>query len=106
MVAETAHLLSNLKASLSKHYGARLRGLFLFGSYARGDADSESDLDILVVLDDYATCGVEIDATSNVLSDLSLEYGVSVSGVFLREKDWRSGDSSFLGNIRDEAVPV
>jgi predicted nucleotidyltransferase len=40
-----------LKARLSATLGARLRELRLFGSYARGDAGAESDVDVLVLVD-------------------------------------------------------
>ena len=34
------------------NYGARLKGLYLFGSRARGDHHEESDADVAVVLED------------------------------------------------------
>jgi UTP:GlnB (protein PII) uridylyltransferase len=51
MPPQTQNLLIDLKEQLSQLYGAHLDGLYLFGSYARGEQDSESDVDILVVLD-------------------------------------------------------
>lgn len=51
MNAVVRGVLSELKAGLRASYGESLKGVYLYGSYARGEADSESDVDVLVVLD-------------------------------------------------------
>lgn len=97
-------LMAELKEGLQALYGQRLRGVYLFGSYARGEADEESDVDVLVVLDDYESYGAEVERTGMLGAELSLRYGVSVSKVFLRESEWRDGDTPFLANVRQEAI--
>jgi predicted nucleotidyltransferase len=99
-------ILNELKAGLQLTYGEKLKGVFLFGSYARGDADSESDCDILVVLDAFDRYALEVDRTAVLAADVSLEHGVTLSLVFMREREWLHGDTSFLSNVRDEAVPA
>ena len=97
-------LLSELKAGLAILYGNRLKGVYLFGSYARGDHDQESDLDILIILDDIVEFGTEIRRTGELASNLSLKYGISISRKFISEDRWLQGDSVLLRNVRAEAV--
>lgn len=96
-------LLQELKTGIQGLYGNRLKGLYLYGSYARGEQDPGSDLDLLIVLDDYKRYGEEVEKTGQLSSDLSLKYGVTVSSVFTRESEWLHGESPFLRNVRPEA---
>ncbi|MBI4313908.1 MAG: nucleotidyltransferase domain-containing protein [Candidatus Omnitrophica bacterium] len=97
-------LMAELKAGLRSIYGDRLRGVYLYGSYARGEADAESDMDVLVVLSGYDHYWDEIQRTSHLSASLSLKYSVSISKVYLRERDWLERESSFLSNVREEAI--
>src|SRR5437870_675450 len=71
-------LLTEYKSGLKALYRDRLRGLYLYGSYARGKEESDSDLDLLIVLDVLSSYGAEINRTSELTSEMSLKYGISV----------------------------
>ena len=101
---QLSQLLSQLKAKLQQHYGDRLRGVYLFGSYSRHEADPESDVDVLIVLDDFSQNGAEVNATAQIVGDLSLEHTVSINIVFVRQAEWQKNDTPFLKNVREEAV--
>ncbi|MGQ0665339.1 MAG: nucleotidyltransferase domain-containing protein [Pseudomonadota bacterium] len=97
-------LLDEVKAGLANIYGSRLKGVYLYGSFARGEHDPESDFDVLVILDDFERYGSEVDRTSGLASALSLDHDLSISMVFLRPRDWTQGETPFLTNVRREAV--
>ena len=65
-------LLAAIKARLNEVYGARLKGLVLFGSFARGRARPDSDIDILALLDGPLDYGHELRAIVDALYDLQL----------------------------------
>lgn len=97
-------LLDELKSSLSTLYSSRLCGVYLFGSYARGEQDAESDLDILIILSNFKHYSTEIERTGELVSTLSLKYGVSISRKFITEDQWTSAGSGLLRSLRAEAV--
>jgi predicted nucleotidyltransferase len=44
--------VSRFRAALGARFGGRLRDVVLYGSHARGSANEDSDVDVLVVVDD------------------------------------------------------
>ncbi|MGL5062470.1 MAG: nucleotidyltransferase domain-containing protein [Microcoleus sp.] len=97
-------ILTYLKQDLNKLYGDRLRHLTLFGSQARGDAQPESDIDVLVVLKSPVNPGEEIKRTGKTIADLSLQYDTVISCIFLDEIDYQTRNGSLLRNIRKEGI--
>ena len=98
--------MKELKAGLVRIYGDKLKAVYLYGSYARGDARTDSDVDVMIVLRNYRSYGKEIDRTGDLTSDLSLEYGISISRVLMKEMQWKSSDTPLLRNIRTDGVPA
>jgi len=99
-------ILGKLRQGLRRTYGERLNGVYVFGSYARGEATPDSDLDVLIVLDRLDDYGEEINRTSHLISSLSLDCGTSLSRVFVSQSQWAEGQTAFLQNVREEAVPA
>src|SRR6266542_2569872 len=106
MNTQVASLVRELKEGFRAIYGSRLKGMYLFGSYARGDQQPDSDVDILVVLDRCDRYAQEVDGSSQLVGELSLKYGLSLSRVFVSEAEWRGAETPFLLNAREEAVAV
>jgi predicted nucleotidyltransferase len=93
-----------MREGLSDIYRKRLRGVFLYGSRARGDQGPDSDVDVLIVLDRVGPYGEELERTGKLAADLSLDAGVIVSRAFASELDWRTGAKAFLVSARADAL--
>jgi predicted nucleotidyltransferase len=100
------NLVYELKQGLNHIYGDKLKGVYIYGSYARGEERPDSDMDVMIVLDDYESYGKEIDRTGELVSRLSLEYGLSISRVIMKEIQWMESDTPLLRNIRIDGVPA
>jgi len=104
--AEIVSLLQRLRQELAKVYGSRLKDVVLFGSWARGEADWESDVDVAVVLDDFVLAGEELDRIAEVITELSLAYDTLIAVVPIRLAEWQEASSPLVNNIKREATPV
>ena len=71
-------LMKELKEGLVRIYGDRLKAVYLYGSYARGDYRPGSDVDVMILLKDYKNYWEEIRKTSVLMSEVSLEYDLLV----------------------------
>jgi len=103
-------VLDTLHDRLRKLYGERFRGLYVFGSYAKPDAGIElpedSDLDVALLLSDFESPYKELDRYGDMVSDLSLEHGLVISLVPIRESDYKEGRTNFSRVISEYAIPV
>ena len=67
-------ILDQLSISLKSIYGAKLKSVILYGSVARGTATTESDIDIMVLVD---LSPEEMKNYADQLCDVSTDFGYS-----------------------------
>lgn len=99
-------ILRELKNELQNRYGTQLKGVILFGSYARGNQKSGSDIDIVIILEDFSHACTEIEHTGDIVSSLSLKFDTLISLVPIKEKDWLKRKTSLISNIRRDGVII
>lgn len=93
--------LQSFSRVVQHRFGARLKGIFLFGSRARGDFGPFSDVDVAVVLDDSAKRASEMTILSGFAYDVFLETGAEIQPWAFAEGEWNSpARSSSAGLIR------
>ncbi len=82
--------------------------LVLFGSVARGEADEESDVDLLIVLKEPLSHQVRDRITSIVL-EINLEFDTNLSELIVDRQTWDYGLPSVLPihqTIQEEGIPL
>ncbi|MEA5621378.1 nucleotidyltransferase domain-containing protein [Nostoc sp. UHCC 0251] len=78
----------------------------LFGSQARGTAQPDSDIDILIVLKDVFNYSQESEKISQIIADLCLEYNVLISCAFATSEQLENYNSGFFRNVRQDGLLI
>ena len=102
-------ILSEVYSEFQSIFDTNLQGVILYGSYARGDFDEESDLDIvaLVNMDRYALKNYDKKIVS-FTSRMDMKYNMLISATtipyveFVQYKD----DIPYYANIAREGVSL
>ena len=106
MTLHLQQILAEFRRGLELLYGHRLVEVILFGSRARDDAGSDSDIDVMIVVGDAVDANEEIRRVSPLASELSLKHDVVISCVHVSEAAFRCEESPLLLNVRREGVLV
>lgn len=99
-------VLEELNKGLFTIYGERLHQVLVYGSQARGEASPESDVDILIILDDPVNPLLEISNTERLIADLSLRNDTVLSCLFISLSEFNNQADLFLRNVRRDAFPL
>lgn len=99
-------LLTEFRHELKKLYGEQLVQLILYGSYARGQAHADSDVDVAVILKPPILPATEILRIGEVKTLLNLKYDELLSVLPIAESDFKTKDTPLLANIHREGMIV
>jgi len=103
---DAEQIARDVTQDLRRLYGDRLRKVVLFGSWARGDAHPESDIDLLVVLDRVDDRWREHRRMSEILDHHSLDNDTVVSASIVSESDYATAQRPMLIRARIEGRSI
>ena len=106
MTIQLHNILTEFKEALSHRYGDRIGALVCYGSQARGEAGPDSDIDLVLVLNEPVQPSKEIDRLIDILADFNLRYGVLISLLPVSQDTWETGEGPFWRNVRREGRAI
>lgn len=107
MLEPIRDLLNKYVNEIQKIYGSHLKQVILYGSYARGDFNEDSDVDIMILLDmtDIETKAY-FDKLVDITFDFNMEYGLEIKPIAKSETHFRKWmlQYPFYANVNREGV--
>lgn len=91
---------TRLRAALGESFHAAI----LYGSRARGDNRDDSDVDILVIVDDDEDLGSVIDRSVDALYRFQLEHDLVIHPMPARRSTWENGTYAIVRHARAEGI--
>ena len=85
-------------------YGERIKKIILYGSYVRGEATRDSDIDILVLVDESLNPFEVRESISDLLYDILLDEGELISVIAVPEDLFENYNSPFMLNVKKEGL--
>lgn len=98
------NVFQELKQSLTELYQEKLVKIILYGSQAKGMANTDSDMDILVVLKDEISAFDEILRMAEITTTIGLKYDELISILPIAESHFLSQSTPLLKNIKAQGL--
>ena len=98
--------LRDLQRALQDMYGERAPVALVYGSHARREANSTSDIDVLLIYPEEIRSGQEIRRLRDVLASINLDYQELISVLPVSEDEYRRSANPLWANIQQEGIPI
>jgi len=105
-IKDIKEILEKAKATLQKIYGIRLKGIILYGSYARGDAVEGSDIDLIVLLENMQNPIDELEKCSKEIHQIDLTYDTLISIIPFDLKQFNKRRLPIILNAKKEGISI
>jgi len=106
MELKLKQLCQKVKEYVTQLHNDKIKQVILYGSQAKGLATSESDVDILIVVDESLDPFSIREELSDLLWDIFMEEGELISVVVLPENVFLNYRTAFILNVKREGIQI
>lgn len=101
-------IIKELKENIVDKLGSSLKVIVLYGSYARNEQDNESDIDIMIFIDEKASVFDARRKISDIRVNLSLKYDIVLSIIVKNYKTFHNNVNviPFYSVINKEGIEI
>jgi len=100
------NILNRIKQTLATSLPKNGQAI-LFGSQARGDANCDSDWDILIIVDKDELFPQDYDTITYPLTKLGWDLNVEINPIMYTRKDWNANYfTPFYYNIQQDGIAI
>lgn len=106
---EVSDILSTLVTQIQNIFSDNLKSVILFGSYARGEQDEGSDIDIMIIVDiDKIKIKNYREKIVELVSELELNYNIFISPIIQNYDEFEKykDASGFFKSVIKEGVKI
>ncbi len=97
-------LFKKIRECLETEFENRLKGVIVYGSEARNEASADSDIDVLVLLDDVSSFAQDLRRCVDSLFPLSLEIDRRISAKPVPSSLYNKADCPLFRHARREGI--
>ncbi|MEZ4594203.1 MAG: nucleotidyltransferase domain-containing protein [Chloroflexota bacterium] len=103
---KTEKVIQQCKRLLQNHYGSRLENVILYGSVARKENNGQSDIDLLVLLNQPFDYFAELSQIIELLYPIQLQSTYLISARPVLAQEYETGTIQLYRNAKREGFAV
>lgn len=97
-------ILKQVKSKLEQIFGDRLGGVILYGSYARKEAKEDSDIDLILLIEEMKNPVEELKKCQSEIHQIDFEHDCLVSLLPIDMAEYKRKNTPFLLNVKKEGI--
>ena len=99
-------VLASFTQKVKQAYGTHLEKIILYGSYARGTQNANSDIDIIIILNNIELQPEKVGIIGSLITEMKEQFNVLISMIPVTFQRYSESQRLFYKNVRKEGIVI